>query len=381
MKFTKLSLITALAMSSAFAGGEVTEIATVEVAVVPATTVAGNITGYYFTNDSKANADMFSQEASQLGLATTLDVAHKLTDNITLNFSAVGYLNSLEQENLMYMEGDKRGAFFNVANVTFTYEDTTFVAGRQLLATPMLGGFDWLLAPGAFEAYTVVNNSVENVTLVGSYVTKWRPNNTGENFLNLTDIDDGNNFALGAVYDDKLINGSLWYYNVDAGLAATGIDKYTQVYLDAGYNFGMAKVEAQYVATDYDTATDATAYGLKVSGEVSGFNLYAAYNAIQDNNTGFVGADSLYTSSWNTFASSTYREDVDAFKVGVSTTISGVDAELSYADYDEGNEADLILGYALTDTVNAGLIYSSTTKNKKNADADNAVELFATYTF
>jgi hypothetical protein len=80
------------------------------------------------------------------------------------------------------MEGTDKGAYFNVANLTATYADTTFVLGRQLLDTPMLGGFDWLLAPGAFEAYTAVNNSFENIILVGSYVRTWRPNNTGDNF-------------------------------------------------------------------------------------------------------------------------------------------------------------------------------------------------------
>lgn len=377
MKFTQLSLVAALAVSSAFAGGDIAPVAPAVPAPVTtdcnkATTIAGKLTAYYITNDASDTNDMFSQEASQLALAATLDVAHKVNDFVTLNFSAIGYLNTLKQENLMYMEGDKRGAIFNVANATFTYEDTTFVAGRQLLDTPMLGSFDWLLAPSSFEAYTLVNSSIENVTLVGSYVAKWRQNNTGDNFLNLAD--NGDNYAFGAVYDDKTLNASVWYYNVDAA-------SYTQVYVDAGYNFGMAKVDAQYVATDYDAGEDATAYGVKVSGSVSGFDVYAAYNAIQDNATGYVGVDSLYTSSWNTFASSTYNEDVDAFKVGASTTISGVAAELSYADYDQGNEFDLILGYDITSTVDAGLVFTSTTANEDDADAVNALEIYANYKF
>ena len=53
----------------------------------------------------------------------------------------------------------------------------------------------------------------------------------------------------------ETISGSIWYYNVDAGAAAAGVvrgqvrglDKYTQVYVDGAYNFGVAKIAAQYV--------------------------------------------------------------------------------------------------------------------------------------
>ena len=390
MKFTKLSLVAALAVSTAFAGGDITPVEPVVEAPAAVadcnkdTTIAGKLTGYYITNDADSKNDMFSKEASQLGLAATLDVAHKVTDWMTLNFSAVGYVNALKQPNLVYMEGDKHGAFFNVANATFNYADTTFVAGRQLLATPMLGGFDWLLAPGAFEAYTLVNNSFENVTLVGSYVRTWRPNNQGDTWYNLRKDADvakltgkkgGDNWTVGAAYDDKTINGSVWYYNVDAA-------DYTQVYADAGYNFDIAKVAAQYVNTDYNAQKDSTAYGIKISGTVADIDLSAAYNKIQDNKTGYVGVDSLYTSSWNTFTSAAYdNEDLDAFKISASTKIAGVSAELSYADYDKGNETDLILGYDITESIDAGLVYTNTKANVTNADAVNALEVFANYKF
>ncbi len=79
-------------------------------------------------------------------------------------------------------EGEETGAFLNIANITAAYGDTTFVLGRQLLDTPMVQSFDWLLAPGSFEAYTVVNNSISNLTLVGSYIEAYRPNGKGTDF-------------------------------------------------------------------------------------------------------------------------------------------------------------------------------------------------------
>ena len=144
----------------------------------------------------------------------------------------------------------------------------------------------------------------------------------------------------------------------------------------------MAKAEAQFVNTDYDSAATSKAYGVKISGSVADFDLYAAYNRVQDNATGYVGVDSLYTSSWNTFTSGEWNsKDLDAWKIGASTKLAGVSAEVSYADYDKGNETDVILGYDFTDSVDAGLVYTNTKANAAGADAVNALEVFANYKF
>ncbi len=373
MKMTKLSLIAAIAASSAFAGGD---IAPVQPAVAaPAvttdcnadTTIAGKGTFYYMT-DAHGDFDLFDAESSSAAVAVTLDVAHKLTDNITANFSAVGfsYLGDSIAEDRIATYGEKRDAFFNVANLTGTFGDTTVIAGRQLLDTPMLGSFDWLLAPSGFEALTVANNSFENITLVASYVNKLRAV-TSNTFNTL----DGDNYALGAVYDDKTINGSLWYYNVDAA-------EYTQVYADAGYNFDIARVDAQVATTDYDAGEDSTAYGIKVSGDVYGIALSAAYNHTEDAVAGMVETDAMYTSSWNQFGS---QDLGDSFKVAAATEIMGVSAEVSFADYEtNGDETDLILGYEVNDAIDTELVFTSTAY-AEDRDHINALEFVANYKF
>ena len=381
MKFTKLSLVAALAVSSAFAGGDIAPVEPVVVAPAAEacnskTTINGKLQGYYYTDD---NVDLFDKESSNLGTAVTLDVNHKFTDNIAMNFGAVGFANVLDDGINsgigIYMEQEKSGAFINVANITATFMDTTFILGRQLLDTPMLGGFDWLLAPGAFEAYTVANNSIENLTLVGSYLRTWRQNNTGNEWINLTDIGDGNNWAVGAAYDNKTISGSVWYYNVDAG-------DYAQIYVDAGYNFGAVQVAAQYANTDYNVAVDSDVFGVKIAGGFAGINLLAAYTNVSDNTVGYVGRDTLYTSSWNTFTSNAVG---DAFKVEASGEFAGLSATASYAYYeykqvnDEGQEIDLILGYAFTDCISLDAIYSNTDYGL--GDDVNALEVIATYKF
>lgn len=357
---TKLSLIAAIAVS------------TTMVATAADTTISGKAQAYVYTTDAGTD-NLFSDANNQLGSAVTLDVTHALTDNIKANFSAIGFtsLNS-QATSGAYMEDAKTGGFFNVANLTGTFGDTTVIAGRQLVSTPMFGGFDWLLAPGAFEAYTVVNKSVDNLTLVGSYVKKWRANDTGDTFTDLTDT----NYALGAAYNADIADVSVWYYNIDhAG--------YTQVYVDAAKTISDFTVAAQFVTTDYDTTTDATAYGVKVSTKISDFDVSVAYNNIQDANTGYVGVDSLYTSSWNTFTSGTFQTgDTDAFKIDASKTFGTVSTTLSYAKYgDDGEEIDLIVGYPVADNISLDAIYSSTTSNASGAKALNGIEVIATYTF
>jgi len=380
MKLTKLSLVAALAVSAAMAGGDIAPVEpTVETpAVASSTTINGKLTAYYYTDDT---VDLFDKDSSALATAVTLDVSHKFNEMFTANFTALGYINLMDNE---FFEGynGTSDAYFNVANLTATFGDTTAVLGRQLLGTPMVQGYDWLLAPASFEAYTVVNSSIENVTLVGSYLREYRANNSGSDFLDLTDIGSGNNWTLGAAYDDKTLSASLWYYNVDAGLALFG-SEFTQVYVDAGYNFGTVAVAAQYANTDFDTMASSDVFGIKASTEVSGISLMAGYNYVSDNYVGYVSWNGLYTNSWNT---TTAWSLGNAFKVEAATEISGISVTGSYAyyEYDEvgltdGHEFDLILGYDVTDSISVGAVYANT--DYGTGDAIDQLELFASYKF
>jgi len=394
MKMTKLSLIAALAVSSAYAGGDIAPVEPeVNVTTTDAGTVCNNATTinskaklYYYTVDNAGETDLFKKPSSAFAGAVIFDVAHKLFDNVTANFSAVGYVNFGDiAEN--DFEGQPNGAYINVANLTATYANTTFIVGRQLIDTPIVGGYDWLLAPGAFEAAVVANQSIENLTLVGGYLTKWRPNNSGNTWVNLVDIDDGKNYTVGAVYGTDTFKVNAWYYNVDSGAAAGRVDKFTAIYGDASYDAGLFNVAGQIVSTDYDTAKDSLAYGLKVGASYAGVSLTAAVSNTTDNGAGYVGKESMYTTSWNYFASDAAVENDDtlSWKVGASTKLAGLNAELSYAAYgDEGSELDAIVGYDLTKCTSVSAIYSSTDYDvnvDEQKDADQAVEVVATYKF
>ncbi|GIT97184.1 hypothetical protein [Sulfurovum sp. TSL1] len=387
MKWTKLSLVAALAMSSAFAGGDIAPAEpVVEAPVVEAaacnsnTTIDSKAVLYYYTDDNFGANSVFDKETSSLAAAVTVDVSHKIMDGIIGNLSGVGYSNLMNESisfgGFEYWTDNPKdtGAFLNVANITATYGDTTFVLGRQLLFTPQISGFDWLLASGSYEAYTVMNKSIPNVTLTASYITEFRGVNSGVDFEEL----EGDNWTVGAAYSDAF-DASIWYYNVDDAYDLS----YTQVYADAGMKIAGIDVAAQYVNTDWDVGDASNVYGIKASGSVGGFDLMGAYVHTADAPAGFIDNDAIYTTMWNSLGSNAIG---DAFKVEASTEFSGFAVTADYVNYEEtvageeGSEFDLILGYGLTNCISLDAIYSNTDYGDGSGD-NQALELIATYKF
>ncbi|NEW60093.1 hypothetical protein GSY74_02250 [Sulfurovum sp. bin170] len=341
------------------------------------TTVDGKAQLYYYTTDNKDK--LFSNESANAGGAVTLNVSHKFSDAISANFTAIGY-DSLGASVGGAMEGKNKGslfdpednmakrhtsdAYFGNANIVATMGGTTAIVGRQQLNTPMLGSFDWLLAPSHFEAGTVVHK-IANLTLIGAYVTKLRANNSGTEFVKLAD----DNYAIGMAYS-SVVDANLWYYNIDAG-------GYTQIYADVSEKRSGVLYAVQAVSTNYDEGDDSMAYGLKVAGEIDGWGMSIAYNNIQDRAAGKVEVDSLYTSSWNTWASDKLD---NSFKVEASRKFSGLASTLSYAKYDDGCEVDVILGYEVAKNISLNAIFSNT-EYTEDSDAEKALEFIGTYKF
>jgi len=330
------------------------------------TTVAGKGQIYYYTTSAEK---LFDKKSTQSAAAVTFDIQHKISDSITSNFTVVGHSHLGSGWGTLHMENSRTGGFFNVANITGSSSGINFVLGRQLLDTPMLGSFHWLLAPSSFEAYTLGYNVNSNISLLASYVNKVRANNSGDNFKKLHD----SNYAVGVAYKDGL-EANLWFYRLD--------DKkldYSQLYLDATENRNGINLSLQTVKTNYGTGKNSLSYGLKASSEASGLEYSFAVNHIADRETGMVGVDSIYTSSWNSFAS----QDIGtSWKAEVSEKLnSGQSATISYASYDTiGNEFDIILGYPISSSLSFDAIYANT-KYHEDSSSENSLEFVGTYKF
>jgi len=387
MKWTKLSLVATLAMSAAFAGGDIAPVEPVAEAPVAAacnsnTTIDSKAVLYYYTDDNFGANTIFDEDTSSLGAAVTVDVSHKIMDGITANVTGVGYTN-LMNESLNFggfefwtPNPKDTGAFLNVANITATYGDTTLILGRQLMHTPQISGFDWLLAIGSYEAYTIMNTSIPNVTLTASYIDAFRGVNSGVDFVGL----NGGDWTVGAAYSDAF-DASVWYYNIDDDSYG---GSYTQVYADAGMKIAGIDVAAQYINTDWDGMDTSNLYGIKLAGSLAGFDLMGAYVHTEDAPAGFMDNDAVYTTMWNSLGSNGIG---DAFKVEAATEFSGVSVAADYSYYEDtaalvenGSEFDLILGYGITKCIDVAGIYSNTDYGD-GSGANQAVELIATYKF
>jgi len=330
------------------------------------TTVTGKGQLYYYTTSDEK---LFDEKSTGSAASVTFDVKHKVSDDVTANFTTIGYSHLGRDLGSVYLEGTRTGGFFNVVNLTGAKQNISFVLGRQLLDTPMLGSFDWLLAPSAFEAYTLGYRVSDKVSVIGSYVNKFRANNTGESFNQLKD----ENFAVGVAYRDG-IEANLWFYRLDD----TTLD-YSQFYLDASENIEGSNVSLQAITTNYGAGKDSLSFGIKASAQNSGLNYSLAFNHISDRETGMVGIDSIYTSSWNIFAS----QDIgNSWKAEISEEVAkGLSTTISYADYETlGHALDLILSYPYSDSISLDAIYSNT-KYHKDSSAKNSLEFVATYGF
>jgi hypothetical protein len=349
MKKILLSIVALSALASAGQGKNRTE-------------VDGKAQLYYYTTDEDS---LFSEESTSAAGAVTLNVSHKVSDSILVNFTAIGY-DSLGSSVGSPMEGAKHtaGSYFGNANIALNMDKTTLIVGRQQLDTPMLGSFDWLLAPSHFEATTLVQKS-NGLTMVASYVKKLRANNSGTEFVKLAD----KNYAIGMIYSG-IVDANMWYYNIDA-------KRYTQIYTDASEKRSNAVYSIQVVSTDYDLGDDSMAYGIKLESISGGWNFSFAYNKIEDREVGFVEVDSLYTSSWNSWASTKLN---NSFKLEFSEESGSVATTLSYAKYDDGDEMDIILGYQIAKNISFDTIFTNT-KYTDNSSASKALEFIGTYKF
>jgi len=69
------------------------------------------------------------------------------------------------------------GSAINVlgeAALSYTYDDTVVKYGRQRLNTPLTNDYYNRMLPNSFEALTLENRSIADVTLKGAYITKWK---------------------------------------------------------------------------------------------------------------------------------------------------------------------------------------------------------------
>jgi len=376
VKFTKLSLITALAVTSVFAGeGK----------------ISGDAKLFYGTSDA-GSADLFTDGTNTMGdAAVSLDYSRDIADGITFNagmtgISTLGLENTLVGATWVDHALEDR-AWIDVANITAKLGNTTAVLGRQKLDTPLAFTETWNIVENTFDAFTFVNSNVPNTTLVASAVT--RANGAGE-FKNIQggmgDVGEAI-YTVGAITDlTPNINAQAWYYNV-----AHSDSQKLWLQADGKVAEGIS-IGTQYAMAMADKGDDSSVVAAKVGYDLNGISTYAAFSlADEDGQTGFTnyggyGGSKLYTEAWWNFGYVT-KPGAQAIAFGASTDLAGLGLTAQYTTVtnDSDRASDEMDEITLTASKTVGPVDATLALINTSSDDDamdgNTIQAYLTVPF
>ncbi|CAA6820350.1 MAG: Unknown protein [uncultured Sulfurovum sp.] len=189
------------------------------------------------------------------------------------------------------------------AFITYKMGNTTAKIGRQHLNTPLAFTETWNVAANSFDAVVLMNNDIENVTLMGSYVGKHNgysaPGSAaaGNGFLQpsatfgtVTQNGKFETFGASGAYvaaalakPVKDLGINAWYYNIKEVADAA--------WVDADYKIGPVMVGALYaqMMPNASGVDDTTAFAIKAGSKVGPVSLFAAYSDVSDDGVLLVG--------------------------------------------------------------------------------------------
>lgn len=317
----------------------------------------------FFDKGANSAAEIKLSVGATADLMQNLSAGIKVTALTTLGLenNLVGAVPTAKYNN----DGTSAGAaqlddqsWTEEAYLAYTAGKTTAKIGRQTLATPLAFTENWNVVDNTFEAAVLLNNDIENTTLVGAWVGK----HNGVGLLNPTagrntTVAHGGKFstfgtdgayAAGAI--TKLIpmtTAQVWVYDV--------VDIAQAYWLQADAKFiGMLNVGAQYAGMNPSTHLGGgtsdrsnSMWALKGSVDVANSNFYAAYSSVGTGTLGFANVATGDKTMMYTGLASVYFDgeivaapDTEAWKVGASTKmIPSVSLAASYGEAYTGNNA------------------------------------------
>jgi len=349
MKLTKLSLIAALAVSTAMAGGDIAPIepAPIVLEEFPNWEFSGQAVLYYQTSDSFGNTDLFAQESSLANAGIQLNAVGKFDHGLSVGaqltgLGTLGLQNSVVSNIMQSADGNLNGGAVTKLWAAWANESTTVKGGRMELPkslSPFAWSEGWNVFPNTYEAALIVNTSLPDTVLVGAWVSganqngvgAWGGNGNwamhpdftlpinhrgGSNLNNFNKVNGTDGIFMATAQNKSVeglaLTGSFYYgaNHVDnltnkveeiAGLPlseGTG-DATTILWGDATYNrpdtFGLtAGVQGGNIDLGNDLETT-TAWGAKIGGKFNMFSLLAAYSSVDEGATGVFNVGGVKT--------------------------------------------------------------------------------------
>ncbi len=350
MKLTKLSLIAALAVSTAMAGGDIAPVepAPIVLEEFPNWEFSGQAVLYYQTIDGWGNKDLFAQEAALANAGLQLNAVGKFDYGLSVGaqltgLGTLGLQNSVVSNIMQSADGNLNGGSVTKLYGIWANETNTVKLGRQELPkslSPFAYSENWNVFKNTYEAALYVNSSLPQTTLVGAWVSGANQNGVGaqssdgnwavkptdpasinlharNSNLNAFNKVNGEDGIWMATAQNKSINGlaltGSFYYG--ANLVDNINDKMAEMD-NTPYGVGSGDAttilwgDATYVMPDtyglifglqggnIDVGNDlasTTAWGAKIGGKFNMFALSAAYSSVDDGFTGVFNVGGVKT--------------------------------------------------------------------------------------
>lgn len=338
----------------------------------------------------------------------------KRWNGLMVGAEAYTVLNLGMGQNLLDTNGDffdKNGKSFILLSQAYLngkWGKTEIKLGRQSLDTPHADSDDIRMMPNYFEAYTVTNTDIDDLTLSAGFISRmagWENGVNSPDFVNVgealgTDKDmDGIYYAWASYEGIKDLSLSLWYYHYS--------DIANVIYAQAGYNYDLSKDTTLTLGVQYSKShqtgaallgkQDANTYGISMEAEFKnlGLTILAAYN--QDN--GETGATGLSLGG-GPFFTSMEDQTLDAIggageawmigagynfeNMGIKDLCIGVaygsfkadDASLYHS-----SEIDAVLEYTLNEKVSITAAYASIDHKASTIEDYDQFRLIVNYNF
>ena len=365
------------------------------------TTIRGVLGGYDLTEHTKgqlrAGYITFSKDGTSrtngyaLAGHTHFDTAR--WKGLKLDAEVYTVLNLGIHQNPLSINGDffdedgKSFILISQAYLDGKWGNTEIRLGRQTLDTPHADADDIRMMPNYFEAYTITNTDIDDLTLRAGLINKmagWENAVNAQQFVNIgetlgTEHIDGIYYTSASYDGIKDLSLNLWCYNYK--------DIANVIYAEAGYNYYFTKKTSLTLGLQYDSSQesgavllgeqDANTYGVSIelASEELGLHILTAYN--QDNGeTGAMGLSlgggPFFTSmevqtldaiggagsAW-IIAAGYHFEAIGIEELNVGIAYGNFEAE-DHSNYD-AKEIDAVIDYAFNKKLSLTAAYASVT--------------------
>ena len=315
--------------------------------------------------------------------------------------------NPLNLNGDFFDENGKSFILLSQAYLDWKWCNTEIKLGRQILDTPHADSDDIRMMPNYFEAYTITNTDIDNLTLSAGIIDKMAGWENGVNSPDFVDVGetlgvnkiDGIYYASASYEGIKDLSLSLWYYHYS--------DIADVVYAEAGYSYTFSKNTTFTLGLQYDGShqtgaallgkQDADTYGISLEAEFAdlGLTVLAAYNQ-DDGETGATGLSlgggpfftSMEDQTLDAIGSSGKAWTVGAGYNFENIGINGLSFGVAYGSFEaddasvyKSREIDAVLEYSLSEKFSVTAAFASIDHRVATMEDYDQFRLIANYNF